>query len=370
MKNCPMYKSCGACKYPLDNYQASLKNKTDEALKLLGDYQIKEVKANPLTYHYRHKIIYRFFYQDKKIAAGFYQEGSGKLVAVNGCLIENEVGAKIIKDVLKIANKYHMEVYNPKRKSGVLRYLMMRISKDNKALLCFVLGNDFKGSNNFVKLLRDMHPEIVNIDFIYNQRDTSVVMEGKMKTIYGKGYIIDKLDDLKFHISSDAFYQVNPYMAEIIYNDVVNGLDIQKSDIILDAYCGIGTISLFLAKRAKNVIGVEINPKAIENAIVNAQANQIENVHFVCSDVKEYIISNDFDIMVVDPPRSGMDDEFIATIKAKKPKKLAYVSCNIETMISDLNKLASMYKIEPITLYDQFGFTKHFESMTICHLVL
>ncbi len=369
MSNCPYFSKCGGCKYPLDDYDASLRLKVEAIKKELAPFLVKNVVSNPNVYHYRHKVIYRFFKKDKKIYAGLYEGGLGKTISIENCLIQKEVVSKIIKDILSYLNRYHVEVYNPTTKQGLLRYILFRVSKDDKVSICLVIGNkDFKGSNNFFKEIRKLHPEIVNIDLLINRRDTSVVIEGELRNVFGNGYLRDKLKDYTFNISNDAFYQVNPYCAELIYQDVIDRLDIKKSDVILDAYCGIGTITLFLAKYAKQVIGVEINAKAIKSAIKNATINNVTNVSFVCQDVKEYMCDENFDILVVDPTRSGMSDDFIKTIRKKKPKKIAYVSCNPQTMANDLNKLKDLYFIEPITLYDQFGFTAHLEALTICHL--
>lgn len=365
---CPYYQKCGACNYPLDDYQKSLSLKLEQASKTLKPFKVKRVVENPQIYHYRHKIIYRFFKVKGVVKAGLYAEGSGKLIDIDECLIEHPIGSKILSEVLKLANRYHMEVYNPINKTGLLRYLLLRVAKDGKVLLCLVVGNsDFKGSNNFVKQLRQKFPEIVGVDLMLNRRATNVVMEGQLKTIYGKGYLLDQLKDYRFLLSSDAFYQVNPDMAEIIYNDVVAALKPGADDIVLDAYCGIGTISLFLAAKAKNVIGVEVNPKAILNAKKNAELNQITNVHFKCQSVDDYILSDHFDLLVVDPPRSGMSEQFIKAVLKAKPKTIVYVSCDISTMVRDLQYLKKDYQIDDITLYDQFGFTKHFEAMTVCH---
>ena len=363
MNNCPYFKACGACSYPLDNYEASLK---DKVARLESKFKIKEVKANPLVYNYRHKIIYRFFKMKGEIKAGFYEEGSGSLVAIKECMIQHSYASEVIKVFLKLANKYHMQVYNPKTKSGFLRYLVMRVAKSGKVSLCLVVGDNlFPGSRNFLSQLRKECKDIVNFDLLLNRRDTSIVMEGPLKTLYGKGYIQDELDDLKFLISSKAFYQVNPYMAEIIYRDVINYLKPSKDEVVLDAYCGIGTISLYLVKQAKSVLAVDINAESIKDAKANAKINNIENVDFLAHDVKDLAYREAFDLLVVDPPRSGMDDAFIKMIIAKKPKRMAYVSCNPETLERDLKKLGKYYDFEDITLYDQFGFTKHLEALTV-----
>lgn len=368
MNNCKYFKLCGACKYPLDDYETALKSKVKEYQKILKDFRIGEVVANPCIYHYRNKITYRFFMQKAKLCAGFYEEGKAKPISIDDCLIQKETASKIMKDILNYLNRYHVEAYNPLTKMGLVRYVMFRISSDDKVSMCLVLGSrEFKGSNNFFKTLRKLHPEIVNIDMSINSRNTTVVIEGNIINVYGLGYLKDKMGDFIFNIPNNAFYQVNHDCALKIYEDVVKRLGIQKDDVILDAYCGIGTISLFLAAKAKEVIGVEINAQAVKMAKINARDNNIDNVSFITSDVSEYIYDNDFDILVVDPTRSGMDDRFINTALKKRPKKIAYVSCNPLTMADDLKKLKNDYSIEDISLYDQFGFTSHFEALTILH---
>ena len=366
MMNCPYFKKCGACKYPLDNYEASLKAKVAAISQYLD---VEEVVANPQIYHYRHKIVYRFFKDRSQVKAGLYAEGSGKLVAVDNCLLEHPLGTKILKAVLKLANHYHMPVYNPLNGQGFLRYLVLRISKNGHANVCLVVGNMiFESSRHFVREIKKACPEMVNFDLLINKRNTTIVLEGTLKTLFGKGYLRDNLGDFQFLIGSKTFYQVNPSMADIIYHKLRQRLKVTRDEVVLDAYCGIGTISLYLAQEAKKVIGVDINPSSIAGAKANAVLNNCHNVSFIASDVKDLAYSEDYDVLVVDPPRSGLGEDFIKMILDKKPKRIAYVSCFPPSLKEDMTKLAKAYTFEPVTLFDQFGFTDHMEALSIANL--
>ena len=370
MNNCPYYKKCGSCAYALDNYENSLKKKKEVLKRLFPKVDIDLVACDD-PYHYRHKVIFTFFEnKERMINAGFYEEDSHRVIRIEDCLIQNEEANALIKDILDLARKFKLRAYREDRGTGLLRHVQIRTAHaSRKLLVTFVLGDKvFPSSRNFINELRKLHPEIIGIVFNYNSRHTSVVLGETEKVVFGKNLLIDELGPFKFEIASKSFYQVNPMMALKIYEDAMSFAKIRKSDMVLDAYCGTGTISLFASQYAKAVVGVEINKYSIMAANRNKQSNHINNVNFVCSDVKEYMLANHFDVVITDPPRNGMSREFISTLLRTKPRTIVYVSCNPETMKRDLNGLASRYRVKQMRFYDQFAFTSHFESVALLEI--
>lgn len=368
MQNCPYFKKCGACTYQLDDYSKSKTLKLNKMKKLFDKQKEFKLVPSPSPYNYRHKVIFTF-YKDKnnKIKAGLYKEDSHKVIAIKDCMIQDEVANNILKDILILANKYHLKVYHEDLHRGLLRHVQIRTSHfDSKALVTFVLGeNIFPGSKDFLNELKSMHKEIVGIIFNYNSRSTSVVLGEKEKIMYGNGFIKDKLGPFTFEITSKSFYQVNPELAYLLYQDAIKFANINKNDIVLDAYCGTGTISLFASLKAKKVVGVEINKQAIISANRNKRLNKIDNVEFVCSDVEDYMLASKFDVVICDPPRSGMSNSFINTLLKLRPRTIVYISCNPLTLKRDLNAFRNNYYISDVRFYDQFAFTDHLESICV-----
>ena len=366
MSSCPYFKKCGACKYDLDDYTKSLDEKRKQLSKLFTRERTIDLVPCETPYHYRHKVIFSFYKNQKReICAGLYQEESHKIIEIKDCLIQNEEANKLIKDIVKLANEFNLKVFDDRRGNGLLRHVLIRTSEaSRKVLLTFVLGEEvFPGSKNFIKALKDKHPEIIGIVFNYNKRFTSVVLGDKEKLVYGSYTLKDELGPFTFQIASKSFYQVNPKMALKIYEDAIEAAKLRNSDVVLDAYSGTGTIALFASRYAKEVVGVEVNKNAVKNANANKEFNNVENVKFFASDVEDYMINHKFDVVFTDPPRSGMTESFINTLLHIKPRTIVYISCNPITMKRDLAHFSKDYFISSPRFYDQFAFTDHLEAM-------
>ena len=366
MQQCPYFKKCGSCQYNLNDYQKSLDDKKVSMQKM---FNLKQARVVPCVnpYHYRYKVIFSFYKnRDNKILAGLYQEDSHHIVAIEDCLIQNEPANAAIKDIVALANEFKLTVYNDKTGRGLLRHVLIRTAyASQKMLVTFVLNEDvFKGAHNFINALRERQKNIVSIVFNYNHRNTSVVLGDKEKVVFGSGFIKDELGPFTFEIASKSFYQVNPPMALKIYEDAIELAQLRDTDVVLDAYSGTGTIALFASLQAKSVDGVEANHDASKNANVNKTLNHIKNVHFINSNVENYMINRKFDVVFTDPPRSGMTEKFIYTLLKIKPRTIIYISCNPITLKRDLNAFKKDYKISNPVFYDQFAFTQHFECIT------
>ena len=242
--------------------------------------------------------------------------------------------------------------------------------------MCIIVinGKEIPNEENLVKEITSNFPEVKTIVKNINNKNTNVILGKENITLYGDGYIKDKLGDYIFKISPLSFYQVNPCQAEKLYNLAVSKANITKEDIVFDLYCGIGTISLFMAKYAKKVYGIEIVEEAIKMAKENAKINNVNNTEFIAGDVEvilDRLINKDKiipDIIMVDPPRKGLDNKSIENILRIKPKKVVYISCNPATLVRDLSKLEEIYEIKSIKPVDMFGFTSHVECVAVLQL--
>ena len=229
---------------------------------------------------------------------------------------------------------------------------------------------NFPGQRNFVEALIKLHPEITSIVENVNSRHTNVILGNKEKILYGPGFIKDDILGLTFEISPSSFFQVNPEQVEVLYKTALDLIDINKEQVVLDAYSGVGTIGLIASKNAKKVISVEIVKDAHKNAIENAKRNNISNIEFHCGDAGEFINSydGDLDIVIMDPPRKGSDEKFLSTLINKKVPQIIYISCDPETLARDLEYLKQSYDVTYIQPVDMFPMTAHCESVVRCIL--
>lgn len=374
---CSNYDTCGGCALQHLNYQSQLKFKQSvvkDCLYKIGgfnDLKINNTIGMETPYYYRNKIQMPVKLVKREIVSGFYKEKTHDVSPVDKCYIENEIADKILKSIKIVMKKIHVLPYDEDKRTGVIRHLLIRTSYHfNEVMVGLVCNQDtFPGQKNFVKELIKLEPEIATIVQNINTRDTNVILGKKERVLYGKGFIIDTLCGVKFKISMKSFYQVNPLQTEKLYNHVMQVTNVTKDDLLLDAYCGIGTISLIASLKAKQVDGVEIVKEAVLDAINNAKKNNITNVKFYQDDAGEFILKQlangiKYDIVVMDPPRKGSDEKFLATLLKSQPRKIVYVSCNPSTLARDLKFLAKNYDIVSVTPFDMFPQTYHVE--TVC----
>ena len=374
---CKVCSICGGCQYQQLDYQAQLKYKTKrvkdalERIAHLKNIEVLQCLGMKNPYHYRNKIQVPFG-KDKKgnVVYGFYKENSHDIIPIKKCYIENEKAASILWDIKELVKEMKIPVYNEDNGKGILRYVLIRTSYHYEDLMVVLVVTEmnFKGQRNFVDALIKKHPEITTIVENVNHRHTNVILGNKEKILYGNGYIKDSILDLTFNISASSFYQINPQQVEILYKTALDLIDINKKEVVLDAYSGVGTIGLIASKNAKKVYSVEINKSAHINAIENAKRNNINNIEFICSDAGEYISSfdGDLDVVIMDPPRKGSDETFLSTLINKKVKKIIYISCDPETLARDLLFLSSTYDVKYVQPVDMFSMTSHIE--TVCLL--
>ena len=370
---CPYAKKCGGCQYQGMDYAAQLKKKQKEMNKLLKDFGKPEPiigMKDPL--HYRNKV-HAVFGRTRKgeIVSGTYEAGTHKIVNIDECMIEDEISQSIIRTIRGLLRSFKIRTYDEDTGYGLLRHVLVRRGfTTGQVMVVLVLSSPILPSkNNFVKALRKEHPEITTVVLNVNDKKTSMVLGERDIVLYGKGYIEDILCGCTFRISPQSFYQVNPVQTERLYQTAMDYAELTGKERVIDAYCGIGTIGMVAAKKACEVIGVELNRNAVKDARTNAKLNQIKNITFYEGDAGRFMVSmaeegEKADVVFMDPPRSGSDEAFLSSVIRLSPKRIVYVSCGPDTLARDLKYLArNGYQVRKMQPVDMFGFTEHCEMV-------
>ncbi len=375
--SCPVYKKCGGCQLQNLSYSEQLSFKQNKVEKLLKKFcKVEPIIGMDNPYHYRNKVQ-AAFYTDRrgKIISGVYQSGTHHVVGIDSCQTEDVFADKIIVAVRKLLPSFRMTTYNEDTGKGFLRHILVKRGfATNQIMLVLVTGTPvFPSKNNFIKAILKQFPEITTIVQNINNYNTNLVLGDNQKILYGKGYIEDILCGCRFRISPKSFYQINPVQTEVLYNTAMDYAELKGDEIVLDTYCGIGTIGIVAAKRgAGRVIGVELNPDAVRDAIVNAKANNLKNIRFYRGDAGEFMYEastedEKTDVVFMDPPRAGSDEKFLNSLINMSPERVVYVSCNPETLARDLDYLRknSDYKVTKIQPVDMFPHTAHIECVCL-----
>ncbi len=372
---CPHRKKCGGCQLQNLTYEQQLHFKMAKVIKLLGRFhRVEEIIGMDAPYHYRNKVQAAFgTTRGGKIISGIFQSSSHRIVAVDECLLEDKKADAIIVSIRKLLPSFKLTAYNEDTRRGFLRHVLVKRGfKSGEVMVVLVGGtNVFPRKKDFVKALLKLHPEITTIIFNINDKKTSLVLGERQEVLYGSGKITEELLGCRFRISPKSFYQINPTQTEVLYSKALEFADLQPTDELLDAYCGIGTIGLIAADKVKNVIGVELNKEAVKDARENAKLNGIKNATFTCADAGEFMLRRKAegltsDVVIMDPPRAGASKPFLRCLVEAAPKKVVYVSCNPETQKRDLLYLVKNgYKVKIIQPVDMFPHTEHVESVVL-----
>ena len=372
---CKVAKKCGGCQYQGVPYEKQLSEKQKAVRQLMQPFcKTAEITGMQDPYHYRNKVHAVFARKkDGTIISGVYEEGTHRVVPVEACQIEDEKADAIINDIRGLLKSFKIKTYNEDTGYGLLRHVLIRHGfTTGEIMVVLVLGSPVMPSkNNFVKALRKLHPEITTVVLNVNDKRTSMVLGDRETTIYGKGYIEDVLCGLTFRISSKSFYQINPVQTEKLYGKAMELAGLTGKERVIDAYCGIGTIGMVAAKSAKEVIGVELNPDAVRDAIKNAKRNQMKNIRFYQDDAGRFMEKmaakgEKADVVFMDPPRSGSTEQFMKSAVTLAPQKIVYISCDPQTQARDLKYLTKHgYKAMGAYPYDMFPFTKHAENIVL-----
>jgi len=370
--DCTTYKRCGGCNLRHIKYEETLimkqnvvQNLVNKALK--NKLQVENVVGMENPYHYRNKVQYPIgIDKTGQPVLGVFANRTHEIIPMDKCLIQNEKSEEIAKFIFDYWCTKKYSIYDENTGKGLLRHIVIKNGIKTNEIMCILVinGEGFQEENDLVNTLTAKYPEIKSIVKNINTKNTNVILGGKNINLYGNGYIQDILGEYTFNISPLSFYQVNPFQAEKLYNIGVEAAGITKQDTVFDLYCGIGTITIFMSKYAKKVYGVEIIEQAIEMAKENAKINNIDNTEFIAGDVEkvlEDLIEKrkvNPDIVMVDPPRKGLDSTSINNLLKVFPKKIVYISCNPATLVRDLAKLEEKYEIKKIIPVDMFPFTR------------
>jgi len=376
--NCPSFEKCGACSLLGMDYKLQLQKKRQAVEDVFQSFRVpvrvNEVEGMDVPFNYRNKAIVYVTSKAGKTVFGMYEENTHKVVPTYGCLLHDKRIDAVLEDMRLLINKLKIR---PDGFGGVLKNVLLRIGvKSGQMMVVFVTSDEmFHGHNDLVKKLTTLHPEIKTVVQNINPRHTSVILGNRERVLFGSGYIYDNLLGYRFKISPRSFYQINPYQTEKLYSKAIElaGLDSKpegRGPVVMDAYCGIGTIGICASKYASRVIGVDIVDDAVKDARTNARANSLNNALYFCDDAKMFMREFDahVDVLIADPPRSGCDRDFLDSLLALRPSKIAYISCNPQTQARDVAYLRHAYDCSQAYPFDMFPHTRHVENIVLLTL--
>ncbi len=376
---CKVFGICGGCRLQHLSYDAQLAWKQERVERLMKEYveqgaRFYQILGMQEPWRYRNKSHATFGINAKKqIVSGIYEENSHRVVAVDRCMIQDEKADEIVRSIRQIMKSCKLLPYDEDNETGLLRHVLIRRGFASGEIMVVLVTASmvFPGRSKFVGMLREQHPEITTIVMNCNPKHTSMVLGDQERVLYGKGWIEDVLCGKRFAISPHSFYQVNPKQTELLYQRAMQMAQLTGTERVLDAYCGIGTISLIAADHAKEVIGVELNRDAVRDAVNNAKRNGVTNARFFCGDAGEFMTGmaergEQLDVVVMDPPRSGSDEAFLNSVCRLQPEKVVYISCDPQTQKRDLQVLVrggyQVCSIQPVDLFPQ---TAHCENICL-----
>ena len=375
---CIVADKCGGCQWQHINWKHQLVTKRQQviqSLQRIGGLQEIQVQSTLHTaddLHYRNKVTYPLGISTTgNLQAGYYRKNSHKIVNLNQCPVQDSRLNPLLKEIKQDIQQQGWSIYNETTNQGQLRHLSLRIGYHTEEILVTLVATDNKipGLTEQAKIWIDRYPNLVGVCLNINRDQTNIIFGHQTHTIVGKSYLKEIFGGLEFRILSDTFFQVNTAAAELLLNKIIQLLNLQGHEILVDAYCGIGTFTLPLAKKVKQAIGIEVHPASIIQAKQNAEINQITNVNFYTDKVEKYLqkINIVADIILLDPPRQGCDRRVIETLLNLQPSKIVYVSCKPATLARDLKLLCSsgIYQPQLIQPIDFFPQTSHIESLVL-----
>ena len=378
--SCPYYAECGGCNVSHISYEKMLEFKRDLLIEAISRYttlnpksfEIRKTIPSEDMLHYRNKSQLVVKKVDGKFSVCMLQPNSNMIVPIDSCLVQKKKINELNRNVLKLAEELDISPYITKFQRGLLRYLIIRVNENDEALVCIVCGERSNKIKELAKKVIEL-PGVVGVYESFNNSKKEVGFFGtEPQLLEGKPYIVEKLGKVMYRIYPNTFFQLNTKQAKNLFDVILKACKLSFKERVLDAYSGVGAIGLYLAHMAKEVVGIEYNKDAVTAANENAAMNKIKNAKFLQGDaallLPKLIEEEPFDVVVVDPPRTGLAEEFISTLLKTHIKRVIYVSCNPATLAKDLEKLSSAYQVNSITPLDMFPQTALVES--ICSLVL
>ena len=376
---CVYYYKCGGCQLQHLAYDAQLEMKRNQVVNLFhrrGKYTdtvINETIGMKNPWYYRNKSqIPVGKNKAGKAIMGFYRQRSHDIIDMDECIIQDSIQNRLMVMIKDLLNQHKVSIYNEKSKEGLLRHVIIRVGHvSREVMVVFVTnGKKFKQASAIIEKLVEAVPNIKSVIQNINESHSNVIMGRHSQTLYGKDEIIDDLDSVAFKISDQSFYQINSEQTVKLYNKALEYAQLNGNETVLDTYCGIGTIGLYMAEKAQHVYGVEVVPAAIKDAQQNAALNGYDNTTFVCGKAEDVIMQWKADgiqpdVVMVDPPRKGCDEQFLKTLLELNPKRIVYISCNPSTQQRDAGILTEQYQLKEITPVDMFPQTTHIETVAL-----
>lgn len=376
--SCENFKRCGGCSLLHMSYPATLEFKrkvVKDSFKRIGhrDVEVEETLGMDEPYAYRNKVQFPVGMKDGRVVTGFYAGRTHDIVSVTDCSIQSRIANKLINNVREFLRENNVSAYDEKSGTGFVRHVVIRSSEKSGEIMLILVtnGEEFPKKEKFVEYVLDKCNRVKSIMQNVNVKNTNVILGEKNIRLYGKDTIKDYIGEFVFNISPNSFFQVNARQTEVLYAKALEFAGLTGNETVFDLYCGIGSISMFLAKKAKRVYGVEVVKPAVQNAKENAKENGITNAIFYCGKAEEvvpklYDEGIRADVVVVDPPRSGCDKVLIDTILKMQPKRIVYVSCNPGTLARDVEMMEG-YEVKCVQPVDMFPWSYHVETVVeIC----
>jgi 23S rRNA (uracil1939-C5)-methyltransferase len=376
--SCGIVSKCGGCQLQHLDYKAQLHNKTQmvkDVMERIGGFKdllIHDAIGMEDPWRYRNKAQFPVGFT-KDVVIGFYANRSHDIIDTDKCVIQDKINDKVIKIFKEYIRRFNIPVYNEATHKGLVRHIVTRKGfKTGEVMVCIVVnGESLPETEYLVEKLISKVPEIKSIVLNINKRQSNVILGANNITIYGEGAIFDYIGKFKFRISPNSFFQVNPVQTDVLYSKALEYAALTGKETVFDAYCGIGTISLFLSEKAKKVYGVEIVSQAIQNAKENAVLNGVDNVDFILGESEKIIPDMHkkgikADVIVVDPPRKGCEQELLDVIVEMQCPRVVYVSCNPATLARDMKFLVEKgYTVKEVQPVDMFPHTVHCEAVAL-----
>ena len=376
--DCPHYPRCGGCGLRHMSYEEELEMKrqrVEDALRRLGglDLRVETILAAEQPERYRNKAVFPVSQgHATDVKVGFYRERSHDVIDVPSCLLQSDLADKTGRVVRKWMHRYAVPAYDEKSGMGLVRHVFVRTNRWREALVCVIAnGEQLPREHELIQALRAALPKLAGIVLNTNKRNTNVILGPDYRTLWGRDHLEDELCGLSFRLSVPSFFQVHRTQAEILYRQAVEFAGLTGREMVLDLYCGTGTISLVMARQAGKVIGAEIVPEAVEDAKNNARRNGFDNAEFLCADASQAaaeLLRRGVrpDIVSVDPPRKGLSAGVIDTICEMKPERVVYISCNPATLARDLRRFTELgYMCRHAVAVDLFSRTAHVETVVL-----
>lgn len=372
---CPYFNRCGGCQIMHMGYQDQLKLKharVVESFKTkagIENLPVNHCHPSPKEFGYRNKIQFPIVGGADGIKLGMYARNSHDLIEIDRCLVNCRLGEEIYTNVCSILKESGISAYNFENKEGILRFLLIKSAiSTNQALVTLITTPCDKDIlKDVAKKIMESHPSIQGVIQNVNSEHDNVVLGEEYYLLEGVSYIYEKILGLTFKVSPASFFQVNPLQAENVYQGALERAELTGDEYVLDAFCGVGTLTLLVAQRCRHVFGVESVPEAIEDAKENARLNKLTNVDFVCAQAENWINGAEkIDVAFLNPPRKGCEESFIVALGKLAPKKIIYVSCDPNSLARDSSKLIELgYSLKSIQPFDMFPQTSHVESVAV-----